>query len=57
LLDASVATQNKSAPAHHEFLPDELVKKAEAALRAAERVHTDVLLKNCTWFHDGGGAY
>jgi adenylyl-sulfate kinase len=35
-----------SAPAaHHEFIPPELLQKAEAALRAAGRVHTDVLLK------------
>lgn len=31
--------------AHHEYVPEELLKKAEAALKKAGKVHTDVLLK------------
>lgn len=31
--------------AHHEYVPDELLKKAEAAFKSAGKVHTDVLLK------------
>jgi adenylylsulfate kinase len=30
---------------HHEFIPDELLAKAEAALKAAGKVHSGVLLK------------
>jgi adenylyl-sulfate kinase len=31
---------------HHEYVPEELISRAEAALRKAGRVHTDVLLKD-----------
>jgi DNA segregation ATPase FtsK/SpoIIIE-like protein len=39
------AVDGKTIQAQHEYLPDELVLEAEAALRKAGRVHTDVLLR------------
>jgi len=43
LLDA--ACESTAASAHHEFIPDELLAKAEAALKTAGKVHSSVLLK------------
>jgi len=45
LLEAARAGESGPALAHHEFIPEELLRKAEAALRAAGRVHTEVLIK------------
>lgn len=45
LLEAASEVESDTALAHHEFIPDELLRKAEGALRAAGRVHTQVLIK------------
>lgn len=45
LLDESASSSAAIARAHHEFIPEELLKKAEAALKAAGKVHSSVLLK------------
>lgn len=44
-LEAAGAAPEADARAHHEFIPNELLAKAEAAFKKAGRVHTDVLLK------------
>jgi adenylylsulfate kinase len=38
-------TEDAQALTHHEFIPAELLAKADASLRKAGRVHTDVLVK------------
>jgi adenylylsulfate kinase len=45
LLDESAECSASSSAQHHEFIPDELLRKAEAALKAAGKVHSGVLLK------------
>lgn len=44
-LDEDTHLPNDYDP-HHEYVPEELIARAEAVLRKAGRVHTDVLLKN-----------